>query len=230
MRNSRVGVLLLLLLSGLALSAQNKALDSYWAVSGKSFGPAGQFTKPAAWKPGQYVVLGTLVNGKRDSVTTTLIVRKDAEGWVIENSVIDKNGKRTVTQMCLAGYDDAMMNGDPSKVDLVWMKTLDSNGKLTVTEGQSLTFVKTMMKSSYQKMVVSVGSFTDGGAVEVPAGSFSGTNVVSSTAKVMGFTVESTTWFHPAVPVNGMVMSKSKDGKTIQQLLSFGTDGKPIIP
>ena len=226
----KVLLALVVLLCGTLAFAQNKALDPYWNVASQNFPAAGQFTKPPAWKAGQYVVLGTLVNGKRDSVSRTLIVRKDQEGWVIETTNVDKNGKQTATQMCLAGYDEAMAQRDPSKIDLVWMKTLGKDGKVSTTEGQSLAIVKTVMKSSYEKMVVNVGTFTDGGAIQVPAGSFAGTNMVTATAKVMGFTVETTTWFHPSIPVNGMVMSKSKDGKTVQQLLAFGFDGKPTIP
>lgn len=226
----KVALALVVLLGAALAFAQNKALDQYWNAAGKSYAAAGQFAKPAPWKAGQYVVLGTMVNGKRDSVSRTLIVRKDPQGWVIETTNIDKNGKQTATQMCIAGYDEAMLQRDPSKIDLVWMKTLEKSGKVTTTEGQSLVLVKTVMKSSYEKLVVNVGAYTDGGAVEVPAGSFAGTNMVTATAKVMGFSVETTSWFHPAVPVNGMVMSKSKDGKTVQQLLSFGFDGTPTIP
>lgn len=39
-------------------------------------------------------------------------------------------------------------------------------------------------------------------------------------------TIESDGWYNTAVPVNGMVKSMTKDGKTLMELLEFGTDGK----
>lgn len=38
-------------------------------------------------------------------------------------------------------------------------------------------------------------------------------------------TVESTGWFHPAVPINGMVESEAPDGSFTAELLDDGTSG-----
>jgi hypothetical protein len=207
-----------------------KSLDSYWADSGKSFPAAGQFSKPQAWAPGQYVVTGTTVKGKRDSVATTLVVRKEEGGWVIESVGVDKKGKESVSQMLLAGFDTAMTTGDASKIELVWMKTLDKDGKISVIEGPAIAMIKGLMKSTWEKLVVKVEAPTEGGAVKVPAGGFAGTSHIKSTSKVMGQTIEAETWFNSAVPVNGMVKTATTDGKTVTELLAFGTDGKPRIP
>jgi hypothetical protein len=218
------------LLLPLASAAPAKGIDQYWADKGKSFPAAGQFSKPAAWAPGQYVTLGTTVKGARESVSTTLLVRKEEGGWVIETSSIDKKGKESVSQMLLAGFDAAMTAGDASKIELVWIKNMDKDGKVSQMEGPAVSMFKGLMKSSWEKLVVSVTSPADGGTVAVPAGSFAGTSVVKSTSKVMGQTIEAESWFHSAVPVNGVVKTRTTDGKTVTELLAFGTDGKPRIP
>jgi hypothetical protein len=41
----------------------------------------------------------------------------------------------------------------------------------------------------------------------------------------MGTTQKSTSWFHPAVPINGAVKGASDDGKWTIELLDFGTSG-----
>jgi hypothetical protein len=225
--------LLAMAILGLAipcLFAAPAKLDSYWAAKGASYPASGQFTKPAAWAPGQYVVTGTTVKGKRDSVSTTLLVRREEKGWVIETISLDKNGKESVGQMCLAGFDEAMATGDPSKIDLVWMKTLDKDGKVSLTEGPALSMFKGLMKSSWEKLVSKVEAPADGGTIAVPAGSFAGTSSIKSSTKMMGSTIEAESWFHSAVPVNGVVLTKTTDGKTVSELLAFGTDGKPRIP
>ena len=223
-------VTLLLFLAAQAAFSQSKALDPLWTVSSKSYPAAGKFGVPKSWAPGQYVVVGQLSNGKRDSVTTTLVVAKVGNGWVIENVSVDKSGKESVMQMLLGNYDTAMKTGDASQIELVWIKTLEKDGSVTKTEGQSLVVMKALMKSSYEKMIVNLSEYVDGGSVQVPAGTFAGTTVVTAKTKILGKTIETESWFHPAVPVNGMVKSRTKDDKSVSELISFGFNGKPRIP
>jgi hypothetical protein len=218
------------LVLALAAAAPAKSLDSYWTDKGASYPASGTFAKPAAWTPGQYVTIGTIVKGKKDAVTTTLLVRKEEGSWVIENSAIDKKGKQSVSQMCLKGFDEAMATGDTSKIELVWMKSLDKDGKVSVIEGPAIKMMKSLMKSSWEKLVVTVSSPTDGGAQAVPAGNFAGTSFIKSTSKIMGKTIEMETWYHPSVPVNGMVKTRSADGSSESVLLAFGVDGKSQLP
>ncbi len=215
--------------AGAALSAQ-AAIDSYWKPGVASYSAAGQFSKPMPWAPGQYVVVGNTTSGKHDSVSTSLLVSHEKDAWVIETVSIDKKGQQTVGQMMLAGMDQAMATGDTSKIELVWMKTMDKDGKVTQNEGPALAIFKTMMKSSWEKLVVNLSAFTNGGSVQVPAGSFADTAFQKSKTKVMGFNVEMESWYHSGVPVNGVVKSRSSDGKTLSELLAFGFDGKSKMP
>jgi len=218
---------LFLLLPSARLEAASK-LDSYWNQTGSSY-PAAQFTKPMSWAAGQYVVTGTTINGSRKSVSKTLLVRQEQGGWVIETSTISDNGQQKVTQMLITGFDQAMTTGDASGLDLVWIKTLNNNGKVTTISGAQLGFMKGLYKSAYENILSKPSGATDGGPVQVPAGSFAGTSSVKTTMKIMMSTIEVQTWLNPAVPVNGMVKSMTTDGKTVVELLSFGTDGVPQI-
>jgi len=210
--------------------AGSQSLDSYWAATGKSYPVQTRFTKPMSWKEGQYVVLGTTTNGNRNSVSKTLLVRQEQGGWVIETSTINSKGEEKVTQMLITGFEQAMATGDTSGLDLVWIKTMKKDGSVSTTQGAQLGFLKGLYKSAYENLVVSRSGASDGGAVAVPAGSFDGTRMIKATTKVMLTTIDSQTWLHPAVPVNGMVKSMTKDGKTVVELLSFGFDGTPRIP
>jgi len=225
-----LGLACVLLLAVPAAFAQSKSLDALWTASTKSYPASGKFGTPKAWAPGQYVVVGQLSNGKRDSITTTLVVAKVGNGWVIENYSIDKSGKESVMQMLLGNYDTAMKTGDASQIELVWIKTLEKDGSVTKTEGQSLIVMKALMKSSYEKMIVNIPEYADGGSIQIPAGTFAGTTLVIAKTKIFGRTIETETWFHPAVPLNGMVRSRTKDDKSVSELLAFGFDGKPRIP
>ncbi len=210
--------------------AASQSFDSYWNQAGKSYPAGPQFKKPMPWLAGQYVVVGTTTNGVHKSVSKTILVRQEQGGWVIETSTLSGNGEEKVTQMLITGFDQAMATGDTSGLDLVWIKTLKKDGGVTTTQGAQLGFMKGLYKSAYENLVTQASSAADGGSVAVPAGSFAGTSTIKTTMKVMISTIEMQTWLHPAVPINGMVKSMTTDGKTVVELLSFGTNGVPRIP
>jgi hypothetical protein len=223
-RKMSIAAALALLAAAAAFAAS--PLDKYWTPTGKSY-PATSFTKPKAWAPGQYVLLGTVNGSKRESVSRMLLVAKEGSAWVIENWSVDKGGKETVSQMCVDGYDKAIASGDASGLELVWMKMIGDDGKVQKLEGSQLAMYKTFSKAAYEGLVTSSTGMKDGGAVAVTGGSFAGTAYAKTTAKVMGFTVESEVWMNEAVPINGMVKSSSNKGKMVSELLDFGFDGKP---
>lgn len=61
--------------------------------------------------------------------------------------------------------------------------------------------------------------------VTVPAGTFQGAAKFTATVSFAGMSQTSTSWFHPAVPINGAVKGVSEDGKWKMELLDFGTTG-----
>jgi len=214
--------------AGPVLGAQS--LDSYWTSTGKSYPAAAQFSGPMPWAAGQYVVIGSTSNKTRAAVSRTLLVRQEQGGWVIETSTTSAKSPPKITQMLVTGFDQAVATGDVSGLDLVWIKTLDKNGKVTTMQGAQLGMTKGLYKSTYENMVVKKTGYADGGTIEVPAGTFAGTSMIKASTKVLLFTVDTQSWMHPAVPISGMVKSMTSDGKNVSELLSFGFDGVPQMP
>lgn len=221
---------ILLVFASASLGAEDKsAISKYWKVSSKAYPASGKFVKATKWAPGQYVITGTTTKGKYDSVSRTLIVRKEGGGWVVETSNTDRKGVETVSQMLLIGFDEAVAKGDSSKISVGWMKMRDEGGNIQTIEGDQMALFNAILKSSYEKLIVNIPEFTDGGAITVPGGVFAGTNYNKATVKMMGMKLTTENWFHSSVPVNGLVKTQTEDGKSVTELLSFGTDGKPIL-
>ena len=222
--------LIFLVFSAGSLAAEDKsAISKFWPERGKSFAAAGKFTKAQKWVPGQYIITGTTTKGKKESVSRTLIVRKEADGWVIETTNTDRKGKETASQMLLKNYEKAIAAGDPKMIEIGWMKMRDENGNIQTIEGEQMALFNMIAKSSYENLIVNITDFVDGGIVTVPAGVYAGCTYNKATVKVMGMKITSENWYHGSVPVNGLVKYQTEDGKSVTELLSFGTDGKPVI-
>ena len=97
---------------------------------------------------------------------------------------------------------------------------------IDLTSGPLANFQRSMFKSVAQNAVVSSdvaqASKED---VTVPAGTFQGAAKISVTASFAGMSQKSTSWFHPAVPINGAVKGASDDGKWKLDLLDYGMTG-----
>jgi len=212
-----------------AAAAGKDPLAGYWSVTGGSYPADAAFTRPAKWAAGQYVLTGTKTKGKAESVSRTLIVGSEKGGWIIETSETDRKGKKSVTQMLVYGYDEAAKADAVPELRIGWMKMKDENGQIQTIEGDQIAFFNMFAKSTLDRMIVNVAVFTEGGPVTVPAGTFAGTNYSKSSVKVLGMTVESEYWYNGAVPVNGIVKTQTTDGKSVTELLSFGSDGKPEL-
>jgi hypothetical protein len=217
-------------------SAQEKSgapskMDSMFSSTAPGTFPAGKkFIQPAAWAVGQYVVMGTIEKGKKKSVMRYSIVGK-ADGGFIFEMVVTTDKEENVMQYLLKGIDKAMKSGKPGDIEIAWIKVRGSDGKIQVIDGAMMSLYKPMLSSSTSNAGVKMNVFTDGGTIVVPAGSFTGVNVVETESKTLGFTTKSKGFYHSAVPITGMVRSITEDGKTEMVLIAFGTTGaKPVIP
>jgi hypothetical protein len=208
---------------------ETSGLSKNWIASGKSYPEAGLFSGPIAWEAGQYIVTGTIAKGKYEQVTRQLIVGKEGDGWVIESISTDKKGITTGSQMLLKGLDAAMSSGNYGNITIGWMKQLNEKGEVNTVDAEQMRFFASFIKPVYESMLTSVGEFIEAGTIQVPAGSFAGTSLIETETKVLGKSIKSKTWYHSAVPINGMVKSLSDDGSTLIELLSWGTDGEPRI-
>lgn len=193
------------------------------------YGAGTKFYKPMAWSVGQWITLGNITNGAKYSVTKYSIVGKEDGGYIVECVTTD-SGSTQVIQYLIKGIDQMIKKADTSSIEIVWLKIKQGDGEVQQIEGFMMQAYKAMT-SSMLGSIQSTSTFTDGGTVTVPAGTFSGVNVIKSEGKILGFTVKSTGYFHNSVPINGMVKSISDDGETETVLIAFGKSGaKPVIP
>jgi hypothetical protein len=209
-------------------SSQKKAgpFDSMIKNGNKTFASK-KFTKPKPWAPGQYVVMATMDDGEIESVTKSLVVRKEAGGWVYETITINDDNETTGMQMLVKGLDTAIAKGSASQIKVIWVKMLQKDGKVEKIEGDALTFYNMILQSTWNNVIISGTKFTAGGAVKVPGGNFAGTTKVHTSVKVVFTTLEGDSYLHPDVPINGVVKSVVKDDST--ELIDFGFNGKAVI-
>lgn len=204
-------------------------LDGWWRPSGKTCPATPGYRQPAAWAAGQYVVLGRSVNGKRESVSRTLVVGKRGVDWVLETWTVNAKGEEDLVQVELSGYDEFLATGDASGIDVVRIIRKDKSGKVTVMEKGRLAVFGDVMRQFYRKMVDAAPAYEDGGAVTVPGGAFAGTRKAATSFTMFGVAFRFTSWYNGAIPVDGVVRTVSQDGKNVTELLAFGTDGKPRL-
>ena len=203
-------------------------LDPYWTNKGNTIAYK-KFTTPKKWAAGQFVVVGRLDKGAREGVSKTTIVRKEKNGWVYEVINFDKKGKTTGVQICVEGIDLVKSKDDIDKINFIWIKVLDENGNVQQIDAAMMAFMKPVYKSQFDQMGVSDYTFEDGGPVTVPAATFKGTTKCKVEISGLISKKTYTSFFHPDVPVNGLVKSLDENGNVTMELLDFGSNGKAVI-
>lgn len=198
--------------------------EQYSASSSRNYGTAGKFMKPMPYAAGQYVILGTTDAKGNRSITRTMIAGRDEGGWIIESATLNTSEESAV-QLCVRGLEKAASTGNAESVEIVWIKIKNEKGAIQRVEGPVLAMMKAMYKNNLASLNVKVNAYVNGGAITVPAGTFAATNRVEMEATFLGKKFRSTGWYHPAVPINGMVKSVSDDGKNQTVLLGFGFKG-----
>lgn len=202
---------------------QQKISSLFSRSSSQSYG-AKSFSKPKPYATGQYTVVGATMDGKK-MISRFAIVGQEQGGWILETQSISESHEG-ITQMLVRGMEKIQETGNTDDVDIVWVKTKTDDGEVQTIDGPVLSITKGIYRKSLGGLSFSLGTPVDGGGVVVPAGSFAGTTKVHFEGSVLGRSFESDGWFHPDVPINGMVKSVSSDGGTVQELLAFGTDAK----
>jgi hypothetical protein len=200
---------------------QQKISGLFSKSSSQSF-PAREFTKPLPYAVGQYTVVGITTDGTK-MISRIAIVGKEQGGWILETHSISESNEN-VTQMLVKGMEKVIETGNVDDVDIVWVKTQKDAEAVQTIDGPVLSITKSFYRKGMLGFTYSTAKSTSGGGVTVPAGTFAGTTRIHSEGSVFGRTFEADGWFHPIVPINGMVKSVSTDGSTMQELLEFGTN------
>lgn len=194
----------------------NKSSKSISSISGT-------FTKPMPLAVGQWVMFGTNNDGKK-SISKTSIVGKEGDAWIIETYSLNES-EETATQMCVSGIDKITKPEDMDNIDILWVKSMDANGRPVKTEGPALSIFKGIYRRMLTNMSFTIEGYKDGGSVTVPAGTFPATAKITAETTFLGSKYVSTSWMHPQVPINAMVKSVSDDNKMVMELLDYGTSG-----
>jgi hypothetical protein len=172
--------------------------------------------------------------------------------WVVERTVDDK-GNVAVQRISVVAAEGAGMWLEFDRQDYFHhniTKILYSHMPRTVDEAadvllkvvtktddkpvQTIDFASTPMAGLFKSQFKAVAQNAVVSAdvtqaaketVTVPAGSFQACAKFAVQVSVAGMTQKSTSWYHPAVPINGAVKGVSDDGKWTIELLDFGTNG-----
>lgn len=203
---------------------QKKINDITTKSSGGSFKMAGKFMKPMPWAVGQWVMTVTTNADGVKSLSKTSLIEKSGDNWTIETWSLTES-KEDMMQMVIGGMEKMQESGNPDDMEIISIKVKDENGNISNIDGVVLSMTKGFYKKMLPNMNVKVEGGIDGGAVTVPAGSFAGTWKVNAEVSFLGSKFVSDSYFHPDVPINGMVKSVADEKKITTELHSFGLSG-----
>jgi hypothetical protein len=202
-------------------------------ASGKTF-PAGLDLTNAAsstLQGGEWAVYRSLEGGQVKSVIKMAMVGKAADAWIYEFvSYTDK--EVNVMQEAVKGMEDVVRTGNSDKAEIVWVKVRDSEGKVEMLTGATLG----LMGNSYKSVLGAnaarnPGAAVSGGSVTVPAGTFAATWKTESRVSRGASSEAGSAWVSTVVPLWHMVKAVSDNGKTVMELVDFGTSGyKSMLP
>lgn len=199
-------------------------IDSYFNnTKTHTYKASEKFKRPMPYKVGQYVVTGMTSPSGR-SVSKMAIVGKEQGGWIIETHSLTQSSESTM-QMLVTGMEKVYEIGSIDDLNIIWVKIKTHGESVQTIEGPILELTKGLYKKALAGLEVRTTMNTESGTVRVPAGNFEGPLKSSSEVSFMGKKYPSDAWFHPSVPINGMVKSVSKNGDTIIELLDFGVSG-----
>ena len=228
MRRSAVAVVLALAACGPSVKPAMKSATDQLAAEPRAQ-PRDVATEkklaPLKWSVGQWTLTRSVNDKGEVSYVRTAIVGREDGGYWIEMETQDWY-RHGLTKVLYAGM--------PTNVD----EALDSVRRIVVrTEGKpdqvmdftkddpAMAIAKHFAKQYMKIGVAAVPEQASREDAKVPAGTFRGCAKFSSTVELGPFSTETTTWFHPAVPLSGGVKSVTTDGKLTTELVDFGLTG-----
>jgi hypothetical protein len=182
---------------------------------------------PVRWAVGQWTLSRTVNEKGEPSYVRTAVVGREDGGWWVEMETQDYY-KHAFTKVLYASMPTTVDEAFDAVRKIV---TRNEEGKKDqvmdfAKDDPAMAIAKRFVK---QYMTVGVAAVPEGVAREdaaVPAGKFRGCARFETKVDIAGlFSVEATSWFHPAVPLSGSVKSVSKDGKWTTELVDYGLTG-----
>ncbi|MDT8323401.1 MAG: hypothetical protein RRA94_04755 [Bacteroidota bacterium] len=203
---------------------QQRVGEWFGKSSSQSYDADGAFSAVMPYAVGQYVVHG-VSDGEDHSVIRTAIVGKDGDAWIIESSSLTPTGE-SIMQMAVSGMEKVQKSMNPDDLDIKWVKMkAGEDEEVQKIDGMVLSMSKSMYAKGLTGLVVNFEQSGGTAAARVPAGTFNGCTRATAKVETWIKDFESEGYYHPAVPLNGMVRSESTDDDTVTELLEFGLTG-----
>ncbi|HEY2902482.1 MAG TPA: hypothetical protein VGL59_18000 [Polyangia bacterium] len=186
--------------------------------------PTQTFPAPTGFAPlpfqiGQWITDKLVDENGRPSLLTYKVIGEDAGAFWLETATESYSG-RTMMKMLLA----IPSRMDPNSIDIRAAAIKDANGHVTNFDGPMLGLMRGTLKGALSTLVVSWQGLPQEDAT-VPAGTFAGCFKSRTDASWGPWHAASTSWSHPAVPLNGLVKSQGIDRPNTIELIAFGLSG-----
>lgn len=201
-------------------------LAQYAAASQRSEAAPTSY-EPMEWEAGQWLLFRTIdTRNQQPSITRISVLEKSDQGIWLESetwSYQSHSIAKTLYERIPSTADEAM-----DVVKKIVTRTDDGQvQEMDFTQpNPMMDAMKGLMRQYVQGAFAPENINLDGKAdVSVPAGTFIATGQYTSTMSYPGGSTTMTSWYHPAVPINGMVKGTSADGQFVMELLDYGTSG-----
>lgn len=202
---------------------QQRVGEWFTKSSSEVYDASGTFEKVMPYAVGQYVVYGITDDDGR-SVYRTAVVGREGDAWIVEMSTLSPTGETTM-QVAATGLDQVQRSMDPEQMDLKWIKMKSGDGEVQKIDGMVLGMMKGTYKKALTGLIINIQPEGGSAAVRVPAGTFNGATKASAEVETTFGDFTSVGYWHPSVPLNGMVRSTSEEDNSTMELIEFGTTG-----
>ena len=181
--------------------------------------PPPTVAEPLPLAPGQSITIKNVdQNGQPTLVTYKILGSQDGAYW-FEMSIDSYSGHSAMKMLVNVGD-----RRDPATMDVRAMLMKDNDGRVTELPAETLSMVRGMYQPMLDQLVIRWDQMPQEDA-QVIAGTFAACYKGRSTVSFANETTTSDVWFHPAVPVNGMVKSVGVDSPMTTELVDFGMEG-----
>ena len=181
--------------------------------------------EPMPWEVGQWVLMKVTDGKQQPSIVRISVVAREGEGLWVE-SVTQDYYRRAISKILYAKMPRSAAEAAEAMQKLV-TRTDDQDPVSYDFTGNDpgARFTKNLMKSFAQGIVAPAASPEQTEDAQVTAGTFRGCARAMVKVTLGPISKDTTSWFHPAVPVNGSVKGVSADGEWTVELLDFGLTG-----
>lgn len=185
--------------------------------------PVLPFGTPMHLQVGQHVRYGIVDKDGQKSISAYSVIGQAGDVWILESYTLTA-GNESWAQLKVAGLDLAMVSRNPDDVHLISVRTRNNDDAPTEIDGVVLSLTKGIYKDALSHWTMKVTPEGKDIVMTVPAGTFHGLVKASTKMHIFGSELTSTGYYHPAVPISGLVKSTSSNGVEMS-LLDFGMSG-----